>query len=210
MVSLMPISPRRSLALSCCLTLALAPVVAQDLQLDVVGGSLPGSLSMDAYPGLYPFEFTAIVPSFQVGPLPLALFDPVDTRSLDIGGDLLSAAWLGFSGLDGHLRIGPLAFPAVPGMQDVAIYFQAITVGNGSPIVDRISNGNQIRLANAGAFRDRSGVRHSKVGLKIGSRAVGFVPSGDDYERIGNRQERAAAVAGGFGDEGVGNPGNGR
>lgn len=155
MVSIMPISPRRSLALSCCLTLALAPLGAQGLQLDVVGGSLPGSLSLDTYPGLYPLEFTAIVPSFQTGPLPLALFDPVDPRSLDIGGDLLSAAWLGFSGLDGHLRIGPLAFAAVPGMQDVAIYFQAITIGGGSPFVDRISNTNQIRLANAGAFRDR-------------------------------------------------------
>ncbi len=146
---------RLPLALSCCLALGVGGARAQNLELDVVGGSLPGALSMDVYPGLYPFEFAAVLPSFQTGPLPLAIFDPADPRSLAIGNDMLNAAWLGLMGLDGHLRMGPFALGAVPGMQDLAIYFQAVTLAGFPTIVGRISNANQIRLANAGAFRDR-------------------------------------------------------
>lgn len=146
---------RRSFA---ALPLALAAALpAQNLELDVVGGSAPGSLAFDLWPGLYPYEFAAILPSFSSGPTPLALFDPADPRSMNIGTDLLGAAWYGFMGLDGHLRIGPLGMGAAPAFQDQAIFFQAITFQGTPTIVHRISNPNVIRLGNAGAFRDRLG-----------------------------------------------------
>ncbi|MBM4060309.1 MAG: hypothetical protein FJ265_04300 [Planctomycetes bacterium] len=141
-------------ALTCCLLLA-SPLSAQNLELDVVGGSTPGTFSFDVHPGLYPFEFAAVVPSFSPGPTPIALFDPNDPRSLDIGTDLLQSAWFGYMGLDGHLRIGPLAMGAVPQFQDLAIYFQAVTFLGTPTILHRLSNGNQFRLGVAGRFRDR-------------------------------------------------------
>lgn len=135
--------------------LLAAALTAQSLELDVVGGSTPGSLSFDTWPGAYFFEMVAIVPSYQPGPTPLAIYDPNDPRSLSIGNDLLSAAWIGLTGLDGHLRMGPFPMPALPQFQDLAIYFQAVTLLGSPTLLDRLSNGNQVRLGNAGAFRDR-------------------------------------------------------
>ncbi len=151
---MMPSSPRL-LALAGVLAAGLAALPAQNLELDVVGGSTPGTLSFDVYPGLYPLELAMIVPSFQPGPTPLAIFDPFDSRSLDIGNDLLGNAIFGQMGFDGHLRIGPLAFGAAPAFQDLAIYYQAVTFLGSPTILHRLSNPNQIRLANAGTFRDR-------------------------------------------------------
>lgn len=132
-----------------------AGVPGQALELDVVGGSTPGEFSLDLYPGLVPFEFGAIAPSFNRGPTPLSLFDPNDPRSLDIGTDLLGSVWFGFLGLDGHLRVGPLTMASVPGYQDLPIYFQGVTLAGFPTIVDRISNPNVIRLGIANTFRDR-------------------------------------------------------
>jgi len=136
---------------------AAATLSAQNLELEVAGGSTPGSMSFDLHPGLFAFEFGAILPSFGPGPTPLSLFDPNDARVLNIGSELLSAAWFGFMGLDGHLRIGPLALASVPALQDQTIFFQAITLGGLTTLVDRISNSNVIRLGIAGTFRDRNG-----------------------------------------------------
>ena len=63
----------RPLVLSCCLAAGAAMLPAQNLELEVVGGSMPGVFSFDVYPGLYPLELAMIVPSFQPGPTPLAL-----------------------------------------------------------------------------------------------------------------------------------------
>jgi hypothetical protein len=146
--------PRRSLPLLCCL-LGAAVARGQNLELDVVGGSTPGALVFEAYPSNFPFELVAVLPSFQPGPTPLLAFDPNDPRSLDIGTDLLFAAYIGFSGLDLRARFGPYAMPALPGFQDLPIYFQAVTLAGSPTLLDRLSNGNQVRLGNAGAFRDR-------------------------------------------------------
>ncbi|MFM1871296.1 MAG: hypothetical protein RL398_718 [Planctomycetota bacterium] len=136
--------------------LALAiPLAAQNLELEVVGGSLPGTFALDAYPGYYPLELVGIVPSFQSGPTPVALLDPADPRMLGIGTDLLSAAWIGFCGLDLHYRVGPFALPALPSFQDLPIFFQAFTLLGAPTILDRLSNPAGMRLANAGAFRQR-------------------------------------------------------
>lgn len=146
---------RATLSVSLLGMLALPNVRAQDLQLDVSGGSTPGSLSFSVYPALYPFEFVAVLPSFQPGPTPLAIYDPTDPRSLAIGTDLLSAAWFGVMGLSMRIDFGPFAFGSVPAMQDLAIYFQAVTLAGPPALFDRLSNPNQIRLGIAGTFRDR-------------------------------------------------------
>ncbi|MCA8977114.1 MAG: hypothetical protein KDC98_20495 [Planctomycetes bacterium] len=135
--------------------LAGGQIRAQALQLDVTGGSMPGTFSFDMHPGAYPFEFGAVIPSFVQGPTALSLFDPNDPRSLDIGTDLLSLAWVGYLGLDGHMRVGPLSMPALPAFQDLPIFFQGVTIWGGVRIVGRISNPNVMRLGLAGAFRDR-------------------------------------------------------
>lgn len=153
--------PRSSSCLRSVLSVVLAAncfgpaVLAQDLQLDVVGGSTPGSLSFDVYPGFYPFEPVLVVPSFQPGPTPIGVFDPSDPRQLDIGLELLTGAWFGTMGFDGHWRGGPFPMAAAPAFQDLPIYFQAVTFPGAFTFLDRISNPNQVRLANAGQFRDR-------------------------------------------------------
>lgn len=139
-------------------TLALLAVsgvsLAQNLELNVTGGSMPGVLQLDAHPALYPFEVMFIAPSSTAGPTPCSLFDPLDARSLDIGLDLVGLAWAGFSALDGHLRVS-VPLTAAPALQDVPLFFQAVTFGGATTLLDRISNNEVVRLANANAFRDR-------------------------------------------------------
>ena len=71
------------------------PLVAQELQLDVRGISMPGQLELDAHPGLFPFEPVLFIPSLTTGPIPLQLIDPNDFRSLSVRADLLDQAWVG-------------------------------------------------------------------------------------------------------------------
>lgn len=145
--------PARHLALAA--TVLAVAVSAQNLELDVRGGSTPGLVQLDAYPSLYPFEAIMIVPSGTNGPTPCQWFDPNDWRALDIGLDLVSLAWAGLSGLDGHFRV-QFALPALPALQDAPLHYQAVTFAWGATILDRISNPNAMRLGNAGAFRDRA------------------------------------------------------
>jgi hypothetical protein len=136
------------------LAVAAAPALAQALELDVQGGSLPGGVSLDAWPAATFFEPILIVPSSSNGPTPCLLFDPNDGRTLSIGLDLVGLAWAGFAGFDGHFRV-QFALPAAPSLQDVPLYLQAVTFQFNATILDRISNPNVIRLGVAGAFRDR-------------------------------------------------------
>jgi hypothetical protein len=134
---------------------AAAPAVAQNLELDVQGGATPGAVALDAWPAATFFEPMMIVPSGSRGPTPCQLFDVNDWRSLDVGLELLSLAWAGFSGLDGHYRV-QFTLPASPTLQDLPLYFQAVTFQFGFTVLDRISNPNAIRLGNANGFRDRA------------------------------------------------------
>ncbi len=147
-------APRLLLAASLAAAFGSATASAQNLELAVAGGSTPGVIQLDAFPAASLLEPMVIVPSSNAGPTPLAIFDPNDFRSLDVGLELLGLAWAGLSGLDGHYRVQvPLA--AAPALQDVPLFFQAVTLAFGVTILDRLSNGNVVRLANAGAFRDR-------------------------------------------------------
>ncbi|MBL8756091.1 MAG: hypothetical protein JNK15_22550 [Planctomycetes bacterium] len=133
--------------------LGAAPVAAQNLTLDVVGGSAPATWTLDANSG-QPFEIVAIVPSATAGPTPCWWFDPNDARSLDIGIDMLSLAWVGLSDLSGHF-VQPVPFPAAPALQDLPLFFQSVTFAFTTTLLDRIGNNDVVRVGNAGAFRDR-------------------------------------------------------
>ena len=145
------ILPSLSLATLCFsgVSLAQAP-----LTLDVVGGSMPGTLSMSVRGGAYPFEPTLIVFNANPGPTPIAAFDPADPRVVDVG--LLGASSVfGFMDFNGEF-VGPTSnVPSLPALVDQGFYFQAVTIGGQTTIVDRLSNPCAIYLANSGAFRDR-------------------------------------------------------
>lgn len=127
---------------------------AQDITLDVTGGSMPGSLTLDVYPAIQPVELVLVLPSTNTGPVPISLFDPLDPRSLDVGLDLLSLAFLGLTGVDGHYRFTmPIVFE--PSFVDTPLYWQAATVSFTPLLLDRLSNTAVFRWAAAGAFRDR-------------------------------------------------------
>lgn len=145
----------RAVGLGLSLALVAAAPRAQNLELDVVGGSLPGLLAMDTYPAIWPVELVMILPSTTTGPTVLGWFDPLDSRSLDVGLDLLSVAWVGLTDVDGHFRAA-LPIGNEPTFVDAAIYMQAMTVSFAPTLFDRISNLNAFRFAPAGQFRDRA------------------------------------------------------
>lgn len=134
---------------------AAVPLSAQTLELDVIGGSMPGVLAMDVHPETYPFEFFIVIPSTMPGPTFLSWFDPNDFRTLNVGLDLLSLAWLGFAEPDGHFRV-LLPIVPEPSFIDTPIYAQAGTLVFTPTLFDRISNPTAFRWANSGTFRDRT------------------------------------------------------
>ena len=134
--------------------LPVAALTQSPLQLDVNGGSMPGTVSLDAHPGLFPFELIMIVPSTTSGPTPVQLFDPTDNRTLSIGLDLLGSAWATFADLQLNANV-QFSLGAQPSLIDMPLFFQAVTFQWLPSLLDRISNPNVIRLGSAGEFRDR-------------------------------------------------------
>ena len=128
--------------------------VAQGLELDVRGGSMPGVIQVDTYPGLIPGELGMIIPSTNPGPTPLWPVSPLDPRSLDVGIDLLGLAWLGVYDLTGHFAFG-VPIGSDPALQDMQLYLQSVTFAFGANLLDRISNPAAIRLGLSHTFRDR-------------------------------------------------------
>ncbi|MCB9879091.1 MAG: hypothetical protein H6835_15960 [Planctomycetes bacterium] len=131
------------------------PVAAQALELDVVGGSLPGQLTLDAYPGVYPFELVLVLPSTNTGPTSLQYVDPNDFRSLDVGADMLTLMMLPLTDLDLH-AIVQIQVPADPSIQGASLFFQALTLQFQPNLFDRISNNNVARFGIGEQFLDRS------------------------------------------------------
>lgn len=133
----------------------LAALPAQSpLNFDVLGGSMPGSVSMDLYPGS-PFTPCLILTGVTAGPTPIALFDPVDPRSVNVGTEILGNSMFGLFGLDQHFRIPGLAVPASPSFLDMAFFFQGVNFPGQGRLVDQISLPRVVRIGNAGTFRDR-------------------------------------------------------
>lgn len=147
--------PHRQHASSLALVATIAALPAQNLELTVSGGSMPGTVEMVAQPALFPFELMLIVPSASTGPTPIALFNPADPRSLDIGIDLVSFAMPVIADINGvathQFSLGP-----APALVDVPLYFQAFTFAWSNILLDRLSNNDVVYLGGAGTFRDRN------------------------------------------------------
>lgn len=144
----------RTLSLLLATTMLAPSGRGQNLELDAVGGATPGSLVFDTFPGLFPGELVMILPATSLGPIPLWIIDPNDTRELSVGLDLLGLAFLGVTGLDGHFAVN-LSLPASPSLQDAALFAQAVTFQGTPTFIGRISNANAVRFANAGTFHTR-------------------------------------------------------
>lgn len=133
----------------------LATASAQSLELDVVGGSLPGDVTMEIHPALYPFELMFIVPSLTTGPTPISIFDPSDPRSLSIGLDLLELAWPVVADLN-QVATNQFALPASPVLIGQSLFYQAVTFRFQQTILDRLSNVTVTQFGNTGQFQDRN------------------------------------------------------
>ena len=99
-------------ALSLC---ALA-LPTQNLELKVVGGSIPGPLDVSLSGG-YPFEICMFIPSGSNGPTPIGLIDPADQRSLSVGLDLATFAMLSLTDLQGDASVS-IGIPSNPALLD--------------------------------------------------------------------------------------------
>ncbi|GAB4147798.1 MAG: hypothetical protein Fur0037_16060 [Planctomycetota bacterium] len=138
------------------LLLGLPALPAQSLQFDLRGGSMPGSLSMDLYPGAAPFYPCFVLVGLNAGPTPLSIVDPADPRSVQVGTQMLGQSIFGLFAMDLHFRAGPTPVPSSPGLLDLRLVFQGITFPGATTLVDQISPAHAIYLAPAGACRDRS------------------------------------------------------
>ena len=144
----------RQLSPLACLAI-LASLPAQNLQLQATGGSMPGDVEVQVAPALYPFELMLIIPSTSAGPTPIALFDPADSRSLDVGLDLVGSAFPVIADLN---LVASLQFSigSQPSLVDLPLYFQAVTFAWGPILLDRLSSSDVVRLGNSDSFRDRN------------------------------------------------------
>ena len=136
------------------LSLAALSLPAQNFELSLEGGSVPGPLAINIE-GLNPFEFVVLIPSNNNGPTPIGLFDPADLRSLDVGFDMLGSTITTLSGLFGDATV-QLQVPPSPAFVDRALFWQAVTFQFLPTLINQISNPDVVRFGTAGAFRDRN------------------------------------------------------
>ena len=126
---------RASAALACSAVLALS--ASAQATLGYASGVLDDALYANVSgPPLLAF---GVAPSLGVGPTPLALFDPGDPRSLDVGTDLLGLWTVDLLDAAGEGRIDyPL--PADPGLAGVVVHLQAVTAPGA------VTDGTTLRL----------------------------------------------------------------
>ena len=133
---------RKALYLSPCLVLA-APLASAGVGLVRTGGVLGQSLHYDLTGD--PGELYIFLPSTNMGPTPLALIDPLDTRSLDVGINLLSAMVIGSLGLGGQSAL-TFPLPADPALSGVPIHAQLMTLPGMPTVIDEISSRSSVVL----------------------------------------------------------------
>jgi len=80
-----------------------------------------------------------LLPSFNAGPTPIALVDPADPRSVQVGTDL-QAYWTMFVTSPAGALTAVMNLPLVPGLQGIELHWQSLTVPGPVRLVDRISN----------------------------------------------------------------------
>ncbi|QDU65440.1 Kelch repeat-containing protein [Engelhardtia mirabilis] len=139
--------PLRPLAALTAAALCASPAAAQ-LQLSFSDGVL-GSAVDFALEGGAPGAAYVILPSFQVGPTPLSLLDPLDPRLLGVGLDLFTIATVG--GLDGTGKAGAsYGLPASPVLAGLPLFAQAVSLPGLLTLVDQVSNRTSFVLGGSG------------------------------------------------------------
>ncbi|QDU69106.1 Kelch repeat-containing protein [Engelhardtia mirabilis] len=128
--------------------LAGAALAAPQAQLTRTQGILGGSVDFDLS-GANSGQFFFLMPSFQTGPLPLALIDPVDTRLLGIGLDLQSVWTFGVIDPLGNASTNYL-LPPDPALQGLELFTQAITLPGTTTLVDDVTNRTAFALSAPG------------------------------------------------------------
>jgi hypothetical protein len=128
--------------------LAFAPAPAPQVDLDWKWGVLGTTWRLRVeWPAPAP-QVWFLVPSFSAGPTPLALFDPGDPRSLEVGLDLLGLTASGvLVGSDATVDFG---LPVVPALLGLALHAQAFTVPGATTLVDELSPPVRVRLSSLG------------------------------------------------------------
>jgi len=115
----------RPLLLLPAVAAALTSSASADAKLKRINGVIGQSVTYQVITD--PFKFFALVPSFQTGPIPLAILDPTDPRVLDVGFDLQLFAKVGACNAAG---VGSITYP-IPNdlaLNGVVLYAQAFTL----------------------------------------------------------------------------------
>ena len=123
------------------------------LQLDVTGGSVPGTIDIDVYPGPL-FEGVGVLISTNAGSTPIALLDPNDPRSVQLALPFAKASTWGFMGIDNHFRPNQLTIANNPAFLGMQAFFQAVTFPGQSTLIDRISLPRAMFFGPSGQFVD--------------------------------------------------------
>lgn len=148
----------------------------------VLGSNLQYDLTGD------PGELFVLLPSTSTGPTPLAIIDPTDARSLDVGIDLLSVVTIGSLGALGQTSVAyPL--PLDPALSGVPIFAQLMTIPGPTTLIDEISSLNSVTLG-----------MHGESFLSIGNLPVATAGYGSALLPDGR-----VLLGGGGVDDGLGN-----
>ena len=125
-----------SLVLASCFLTGLAS--AQDAVLTWSDGILGSTITYDMTGP--PGQITYLIPSFTVGPTPLALFDASDPRNLEVGIDLLKFAQIGFLTPASSATLPLPPFPVLSGLHLRAQYGTIDPTMSTPTFVDKVSN----------------------------------------------------------------------
>ena len=122
------------------LALIAAPLAAQsDYDLEKRSSARLGqSLDLDIV-GAPPTSITLLVPSTTGGPTPLALIDPADPRSLNVGLDLLSVMSVLITDTSGNASYS-LPLPNNPSISGFVLHWQCASLLFGATTIGQLSN----------------------------------------------------------------------
>lgn len=101
-------------------------------------GTLGGSLAF-AVANASPGSLLLVMPSFTAGPTQIAMIDPGDPRTLQIGQDLL-ASWFVLVTSPAGTASHSIALPLVPSLHAITLRWQTLTFPGATRLVDEIGN----------------------------------------------------------------------